>query len=485
MNLRAIFKIASSVLLVFGVSLAASCAVGWGMGDLPDARNALALSALVCLAPGLALRFALRKLQDASLSPRDGFVIVTVAWVLAGLVGALPYLLAGTIPTFSAAVFESVSGFSTTGASVLAVLETVPRGILFWRSTTHFLGGMGILLLCIAILPSLGTGGLQLYRAEVAGPTKDRLTPRLRDTARLLFGVYVLLCAAAAGLLMLGGMSLFDAVCHAFGAVATGGFSTRTASVAAYGSLYIELVIVTFMILGATNFVLHLNLLSGRGLKDYARDTEFRLFIGVWMAAVVAVAVNVTCARAEPFGQALRDSLFSVTSLLATAGFCTADFDRWPGFSRFILLLVMILGGCAGSTAGGIKQFRVAVIAKSIARRIKSLFHRQAVFSVKMNGEAVSESVISGILIFGLLYLAILALASAFMSLFTVDLATAVSSVIATTGGVGPGLSQVGPTQNYGALPAAGQWVLIVCMLAGRLEFYALFALFFPSFWRR
>ena len=483
MKIFTVLRVVSHVLLVLGIAMVVSVAVSLLMADPRLASDALLWSSIILLLPGIILRTYIPATRD--LSARDGLAIVTLSWFIAAVTGGLPYLFSGVIPGFTAAVFESVSGFTTTGASVIAAVEAVPKGILFWRATTHFLGGMGILLLCIAILPSLGTGGVQLYRAEMAGPTKDRLTPRLIDTARIMWTVYVLLCASEIALLRLGGMIWFDAVCHSFATVATGGFSTRTASIADYHSLYIERVIVVFMFLGAVSFVLHHQVLRGRSPLACLRDTEFRFFVLVLVVAVLSVAVNVCGVNGEPFGKALRESLFAVTSMSSTTGFSTADFDRWPAYSRFVLLVVMVFGGCAGSTAGGMKQFRVVVALKAVARRIRLLFQPQAVYTVKMNGELVAEPAVSSILAFCILYVAVLVAATAMMCLFVPDMVTALSAVIATTGGVGPGLGMVGPSQNYGGVPAAGQWVLIVCMLAGRLEFYTLLAILFPGFWRR
>ena len=483
MRILTVLRVLSSVLLVLGIAMVLSAAVSLLMSDSRPASDALLWSSVVLLLPGLALRIVIPAARD--LSARDGLAIVTLGWLAAAVTGALPYLLSGVIPGFTAAVFESVSGFTTTGASVIAVIEPVPKGILFWRATTHFLGGMGILLLCIAILPSLGTGGVQLYRAEMAGPTKDRLTPRLIDTARIMWKIYVLLCAAEVILLRAGGMCWFEAVCHSFATIATGGFSTRTASIADFHSLYIELVIAAFMFLGAVNFVLHHQLLRGRSPGIYLRDTEFRFFALVVALAVLSVAANVWLTSGCSSGRAVRNALFAVTSLISTTGFSTADFDRWPAYSKFILLIVMVFGGCAGSTAGGMKQFRVVVALRAVARRTRLLFRPQAVYTVKMNGEQVAEPVVSSILAFCVLYVAVLVTATAMMCLFIPDMVTALSAVIATTGGVGPGLAMVGPSRNYGCVPAAGQWVLVLCMLAGRLEFYTLLAVVFPGFWRK
>lgn len=483
MNPLSVLHEIGAVLVIISAALAACAGVGRLMGDPVVSLVALCGSAALALAAGVGLRFVGRRAPDLTI--RDGIGVVTFGWAAIGIFGALPYVGSGAIPDFTGAVFETISGFTTTGASVIPVPEDVPRGILLWRAMTHFLGGMGILLLCIAILPALGAGGMQLYRAEVAGPFKDRITPRLADTARLLWWIYVALCGVETILLRLGGMGWFDAVCHSFATLATGGFSTRTESVAAYHSAYIEGVVVLFMFLGACNFVLHHRLLSRGEVRGYLRDTEFRFFAILLLGITVAIALNLWISAGQPLGRALRDSLFSVTSLMSTTGFCTADFDRWSPFAKILLVLSMVVGGCVGSTSGGIKQLRVAVTLKALLRRIRQFYQPQAVVAVKVNGESMPASSVEAMVAYVVLYIVTLAAASAVMTLFTPDMMTAVTSVVATMGGVGPGLSAAGPTQNYAFLPAAGKWVLIGCMLLGRLEIFTLFAVATPRFWRR
>lgn len=482
MNSRVVIHIISFILVVVGAALGACFAASVYFNDPEPARFALMVSAAITMICGLSAWLATR--GEHELSWRDGIGVGTLGWLAVTLFGSLPYILSGVIPGFISALFETVSGFTTTGASVIAVVEPVPKGILLWRAMTHFLGGMGVLVLCVAVLPFLGVGGMQLYRAEVAGPSKDRLTPRIANTAKLLWGVYVLLCILEILLLRLGPMGWFDAICHSFATVATGGFSTRTISIAAYNSLYIECVTVVFMFLGATNFALHYAALRGN-LKVYGRDSEFRFFFVVWLIACGIVTLNTWHTVYSSAGEALRNSVFSVTSLLTSTGFSTANFDQWPATSKLVLLLTMVIGGCVGSTAGGIKYLRISVAVKKIARRVKLFMYPQAVVQIKINKEPVDDEIVSGILSFIVLYVIVLAVASGVMTVFTKDMVSAISAVIATTGGVGPGLGLVGPLQNYAAIPAGGKIVLIFCMLLGRLEFYTLLALFFPSFWKK
>ena len=482
MNARAVIHLIAYLLFMVALGLAACWLASVYFRDPAVARNALGYSALITLAVAGAAFVPTRGTID--LTWRDGIGVGTLGWIAAMAFGALPYILSGVIREPVSALFETISGFSTTGASVLAVLEPLPKGILLWRATTHFLGGMGILVLCVAILPILGGGGMPLYRAEVAGPSKDRLTPRITSTAKLLWGVYVLINGLEIVLLRFGGMSWFEAVCHSFATLATGGFSTRTVSIAAYNSLYIEIVIVVFMLIGAANYALHYRLLRGDA-RSVFRDSELRFFLGFWLIGCLLVTLVTWHSIYPTLGSALRNSVFSFTSLATTTGFATADFDQWPATAKMILLVAMLIGGCVGSTGGGIKHLRILVALKKIARRVRLFMHPQAVIQIKVNGDAVEEDIVSMILGYIVLYLLTMAVAATLMTLFTKDLLTAVSSVIATMGGVGPGFSAVGPLQNYAAIPSGGKIVLILCMLLGRLEFYTLLALFFPTFWKK
>jgi trk system potassium uptake protein TrkH len=349
---------------------------------------------------------------------------------------------------------------------------------------THFFGGMGVLVLCVAILPFLGVGGMQIYRAEMPGPSKDRLTPRIATTAKLLWGVYVFLCVVEAALLRLGGMSWFDAFCHAFATMATGGFSTRTASVAAYNSVYIESVIILFMFLAGVNFALNYRALRGRPLC-YFRDPEFRFYLGALLTATAAIFVNIYRSVYPSLGHAVRAALFQATSIMTTTGFCTEDSDCWPGASKIILVLLMFIGGCAGSTGGGMKNIRVFVLLKKVLREIRLFMQPQAVLKVKIGLEPVSQEVISHISAFFIVFVLVFAGGALAMTLFTPDLQTAVTSVIATLGNIGPGFGAVGAVQNYAAIPAGGKVCLTALMLLGRLELYTVLIVLLPSFWRR
>ncbi|MGD9782759.1 MAG: TrkH family potassium uptake protein [Kiritimatiellia bacterium] len=483
MNFKPVFHIVAWLLGVVGILMGACGFVSFLYGEPAPAWLALGQSAGGTVAVAALLGFLTRNGQE--LSRRDGLGVVTFGWLCAGIAGAVPYVLSGTIASPIAALFETVSGLTTTGASVIPVLEGVPKGILLWRATTHLIGGMGILVLAVAILPFAGTGGMQLFRAEKSGPTKDSIEPRMASTAKMLWGVYALLIVALIVLLRFGGMGGFDAVCHSFATLATGGFSTRTASIAAYDSVYIECVLMAFMILGALNFSHHYRALRGE-FSPWWKDSSTRFYLAVLGGAILFCAgVLHASATGQRWGETFRQASFTCVSLATTTGFCTADFDAWPGLSKALLLLLMLMGGCVGSTAGGIKAARVQMLLKTVAREIRLFMQPQAVIPVKMDRRLLDDDVLLPVLSFVALYLLAAAAGSLAMLGFAPDLATAVSSVLACMGGVGPGLSAVGPTLNYASLPGGGLATLIAMMLAGRLEFFALLVVFMPAFWRK
>lgn len=482
MNIRAVFKLISYILTVIGLGMAVCWAAALHYGDPPDAANAFRLAAAMTLVMAGVLWLLTRGPVD--LSWRDGIAVVTLGWLVVPAFGAGPFLFSGVLHNPVDAVFETVSGFTTCGASVFADVESLPKSVLLWRAFTHFFGGMGILVLCVAILPLLGVGGMQIYRAEVAGPTKDRLTPRIANTAKLLWSVYVLLCLIETLLLRLGGMSWLDSACHAVATIATGGFSTRNSSIGAYDSLYIEIVVVVFMMLGATNFVLFYRALRGDVLCFW-RDPEFRFFIGLWLVMIGVVTLNTRHQVYPTFGEAFRNSVFSVTTIVSTTGFATADFALWPTLSKALLVCVVLVGACAGSTGGAMKQIRFMVAIKAVLREIRLFMHPQAVVHVKLGKEPVEHATVASICAFVLLYLLTFTILTLVMVCFVPDFETAASAVAANMACCGPGLSAVGPMSNYGGLPDSGKIVLMLAMLLGRLEFYTMLALLFPSFWKR
>ena len=483
MNKRAVLHLVSYMTLVVGLSIMACALVSLLCGDARAVQFAFLKSGGLAVALSLACGWLTR--GGATLARRDGFGVVTIGWLLVAGVGALPYLFSGAIPEVVPAIFETVSGFTTTGATVVSDVESLPGGVLFWRALTHWYGGMGVLVLCVAILPFLGVGGMQVYRAEMPGPFKDRLAPQMTTTAKLLWGVYLLLTLLETLLLKwVGGMSWFDAVCHSFATVATGGFSTRNASLGAYDSAAIDIIATGFMFLAGVNFSLH-HLALTRKPGCYFRDPEFRAYCLLLLGGGLFLTFNAWGAGAASLGRSLRDAFFTGTSVMTTTGFCTADFDRWPDASRFVLLLMMFIGACAGSTGGGMKVVRVMVVVKSVLREIKVFMRPTAAIKVKLGSRPVEPDTVSHIGAFFMIFVLVFAVASFLMTFYTENLETAASSTIACLGNIGPGLSAVGPTQNYGAIPHGGQIVLIACMLLGRLELYTVLMLFMPGLWKR
>ncbi|HEX9778751.1 MAG TPA: TrkH family potassium uptake protein [Geopsychrobacteraceae bacterium] len=481
MNQTLTLRILGALLICLSGTLLLPLPFSFYYGD--GAWPAFLGSALICLLIGGLLFHFCKSRKEMSV--REGFAIVTFGWSFFALFGALPYLLSGAIPSPVDAVFETMSGFTTTGSTILTHIEGMPKSLLFWRALTHWLGGMGIIVLSLAILPMLGVGGMQLFKAEVPGPTADRLKPRIQDTATLLWGVYLLLTAVETLLLMLGGMTFFDAVCHAFATLATGGFSTRDASVAAYDSVYIDGVITLFMFLAGVNFTLHFQALRGR-LREFHRNEEFRCYLGITLfATLLLLLFNWSGGIYQSLGENLRYSLFQVCAILTTTGFGTADYEIWPVLTQYVLVLLMFIGGCAGSTGGGIKVVRILLLFKHAQVQVFRLIHPRAVRLVKLGNRPVDRDVMQAILGFFALFIGIFVTASLLMAACGMDLVSAASAVIACLANIGPALGSVGPTDNYAAVPTLGKGVLIFCMLMGRLELFTVLVLFFPSFWRK
>jgi trk system potassium uptake protein TrkH len=481
MNFRFLAFFCSLVMVAIGAGVAVSAGVGAAYGD-KDVVPLLVSGAagLVIGAPLLALS---QKARRAYIGFREGFVAVMMSWVVAALFGALPYVLTGVFGPVDA-LFESMSGFTTTGASVLTNYDQ-GHGIMFWRSLSHWYGGMGIVVLVIALLPAIGGGAIRLFAAESPGPTAERLTPRLRDTAKHLWYIYVGLSALEVLLLLAVGLGPYDALTHTFGTMATGGFSPHAASVGSFHSWSAELVIIIFMTLAGGNFAIYFAVLSGRRRAVF-RDPEFRLYVGILAVGTILVAVSLVVAKSHfSLVHALREALFQVVSIQTTTGYVTADFDAWNSFAKTLLLLLMFIGGCAGSTAGGIKVARFLVLSKDSGRMMARAVHPQAVIPVKVGRRVVPETVIAAILSFFFLYLVVFAAGTLLLASSNVSLVTAASAVAATLNNVGPGLELVGATLNYAPIAPFGKIVLIVMMLLGRLELLAVMLPFTRSFWSR
>ncbi len=481
MSIRPVAHVIAYLVGVTALAMLAGAGIAFYYGEAIAATSLLA-AAGISLLSAAATWFLTR--GNIDLSRRDGFGIAVFGWLFVSAFGSLPYLFSGVITSPVAAVFETMSGYTTTGASVLSNLEALPRGILFWRAMTHFFGGMGVLVLCVAILPFLKVGAMQIYRAEVPGPAKDRLTPRIAATAKLLWGAYVLFCVLQTAMLMLGGMSLFDSWCHACATMATGGFSPRTASVGAYDNAYFDIVMIFFMFLAGTNFALHLRLFSGKPFA-YFRDAEFRFYLLFWLAACLLLTFNIWGQTYDSFPKSLRAAFFQGTSIMTTTGFVTEDFNRWPAGSKMLLATLMFVGGCAGSTGGGVKNIRILTGIKAVFRELLIYMRPDAVKTVRIGGAPLKDRTVSNICAFLLIFVLLFAVGTLVMTAFTPDLGTAASSTIACLGNIGPGFNAVGARGNYAGIPDAGKSVLIVLMLLGRLELYTVLVIFMPSFWRK
>lgn len=444
----------------------------------------LVISGLTTSLIGIVMWLVNKKYDKQEISKREGFLIVTLGWIFMSAFGAIPFVIQGSIPSYTDAFFETMSGFTTTGASILKEVEVLPHGILFWRSMTHWIGGMGIILLSIAILPILGIGGMQLYQAEVAGPTKDKIHPRVKETAKRLWAIYVFFTFAETGLLLFGGMNLFDALCHSFGTLATGGFSTKTQSIAFFNSAYIEYVILFFMFIGGTNFTLHYFALHGK-IKSYFKDDEFKFYLSLILITVTLLTFYLIIANTTPIEITFRNVSFSILSILTSTGFATADYELWAPFSSTFFLIMLLLGACAGSTSGGVKMIRYQLLIKNSMAEVKRLLHPNAIVTVRHNGKAVPNEIIAKVSAFVLTYLGIFALGSLILAMTGLDIKSSMGSVAACMANIGPGLGQTGPVGNYSEITIFGKWLLSALMLLGRLELFTVLIIFSPAFWKK
>jgi len=442
----------------------------------------LVYSSLITAGCG-ALMIALTKRKNKNIGKREGFIVVSLSWIIMTFFGTLPFLMSGTITNITDAFFESMSGFTTTGASILLDIEAVPNGVLFWRSMTHWIGGMGIIVLTLAIIPLLGIGGMQLFSAEVPGPTKDKFHPKIKETAKRLWGIYILLTVGETIFLMFGEMNFFDAICHSFATMATGGFSTQNSSVANY-SAYTQYVIIVFMMLAGMNFTLHYFSLKGKFKKVFANE-ELRTYLLISLVATIIITLGLIIYLDESVEQAFRDSLFQVSSIITTTGFVSADYLLWPPFLWMILFLLMFVGGMAGSTGGGIKVVRQLLLFKNSRLELKRIVHPHAIIPVRINGKAVSPVVIDKVMAFFIFYMLIIAFGIFVMSMLGLNFETSVGSVVASIGNIGPGIGNVGPVLNYFYIPDIGKWLLSLLMLLGRLELFTVLILLAPSFWKK
>ena len=478
MNIRMVAQVLGTVLCTVAALLLLPALVCLLYKESP--LPFLAVTGMTALAGILLLRL---KPVNKKIYAGEGFVSVGLSWVLISAFGALPFTISGEIPNYINAFFETVSGFTTTGATILLDIEGMSRGCLFWRSFTHWIGGMGVLVFIMAVLPLAGTRSIHIMRAEVPGPTVGKLVPSARKTASILYAIYVVMTLVETGLLMLGGMSLFDALIHAFGTAGTGGFSSRALSVGYYGSAYIDVVITVFMILFGVNFNLYYLLLL-RKAAAVLKSEELRVYLGVILFAILTIALNILPGQAS-FPAALRYAGFQVASVISTTGYSTADFALWPTYSQWVLVLLMLIGACAGSTGGGIKVSRIMILCKAFRQELTKQHRPHSVSLVRLEGKPVPESTTHTTLVFFAGYLGILFLGSLVVSLDGFDVTTTFTGTLACLSNIGPGLGLVGPMGSFTAFSWLSKLTLSLCMLLGRLEIFPLLLLGVPSVWGR
>ena len=432
---------------------------------------------------GLLLAF-LGKGGERQLTRRDGYVLVSFAWVAFSLFGMLPFYIGGYIPDITNAFFETMSGFSSTGATILNNIESLPHGILFWRSMTQWIGGLGIIMFTIAVLPIFGISGLQVFAAEASGPTHDKVHPRIGITAKWIWSIYAGITALLVGLLMLGGMDWFDSICHAFATTGTGGFSTKQASVAHYSSPYIEYVISIFMFISGINFTLLL-LFVNRKFKKFISNAELKFYFGsvILFTAIIALVLYYTSRMGME--ESFRKSLFQVISLQTSTGSATDDYMKWTPVLWGLFTIIMLMGACAGSTTGGLKCIRMVILTKVSRNEFKHILHPNAVLPIRINKQVIPPSIVSTVLAFCFIYLIIIIVSTLLMMAMGVGTAESLGCVISSIGNMGPGLGETGPAYSWNALPDAAKWLLSFLMLLGRLELFTVLLLFTPDFWKR
>ena len=480
MNIRLVVNLLGKALAVEGALMLPSLLVSlyYDGGDW----LALLLAAMLVSAVGGALAMLVRPHND-NLRAREGFAAVALIWVFMSMLGALPFYFHGSIPVYTDCFFETVSGFTTTGATILKDVEALPRGLLFWRSFTHWVGGMGVLVLSLALIPHMGARSQHLLKAESTGPAPGKLVPHIGKSSKILYELYLALSIIHFAALLLCGLDWYDSLIHMFGSAGTGGFSNYNASVGHFQSPAVDAVTATFMLLFGVNFTMYYLLLN-KQWRMMLKNEELRLYLGIVAGSVVLIAINILPSVGN-WWEALRQSYFQVSSIITTTGYSTANFDLWPQLSRTILVVLMLLGACAGSTGGGIKMVRLALLFKAMARQVKQAIRPRSVATIKMDGRPVDEVTISRVLVFFFGYLLIILVAMLIVSVDNFSFETNLTAVLSAVSNIGPGLGAVGPTGNFAGFSILSKWVLSICMLVGRLEIYPILMLFAPSIWRK
>lgn len=481
-NGSVIAHVVSIIIIIMGVLMLPSLCFSFYYQE--DDFLPILISSAITLIAGGAILLSTKGSKDAEIKKRDGYLIVTLSWVSMAIFGMLPYLISGTIPNVSFAFFESMSGLTTTGASVLDDIESLPRGILFWRSMTQWIGGMGIIVLTIAILPLLGIGGMELFVAEAPGPTKDKIHPRIKETAKRLWAIYLILTISETIILMFCGMNFYDAINHSLTTNSTGGFSTKQDSIAAFNSPLIEMVIIFFMFIAGTNFTLIYFGFKGK-IGRFWQNDEFKWYLGAILGLIVILTPIIYFETQQTFLLSLRQVSFQVVSILTTTGYATADYTLWGSLATFIFFLMLFSGASAGSTSGGIKIVRIVLLMKNGFLEFKKRLHPNAVIPVHLNKQVVPPHIIYNLLAFIFLYLFIFVCGAVTMTALGETFDVALSSVATSLGNVGPGIAEVGPSSTFSSISDPGKWVLSFLMLFGRLELFTVALIFTPYYWRR
>lgn len=480
MNITAILNIIGHVMKyeIILLLIPFFVALFYGQGD----ANAFLYTVLLMIP--IALILIKIKGKKNEIYAKEGFLTVGLAWIVISFFGALPFVFSGAIPSLVDAFFEASSGFTTTGASILTEIQSLPKGILFWRSFTHWVGGMGFLIFILALMPTFSGNTIHLLKAESPGPTPGKIVPKIKQTAKILYAIYFVLTLIETIFLKGAGLSWYDSIIHALGTAGTGGFSNMNASVAAFNNPAVEWIITIFMLLFGVNFVLYFQLIRGN-IKAFFKSEELKWYLIAVFASIIIIAVNIIPFNHGDVTKSIRDSAFQVSSIVTTTGYATVNFNLWPTLSKVILIMLMFMGAMAGSTGGGIKTIRIVIIFKAIRREIDKILHPRRVKSVKIDGNVVEEETISGVFLFIFAYIIISLIAIFIVSFDNFDITTTVTSVIATLSNIGPGLEIVGPAGNFSVFSDLSKLVLSFCMLAGRLEIYPMLILFSPSLWKK
>ena len=489
MRLKPLFNIVGALLSILGFTMLIPLSISWWHKQ--SDFNGFLFSFFICVVVGLPLWYFTR--YKRNLTNRDGFAIVTFSWITTAIVGSLPFFISGAIPNITDAFFESMSGVTTTGASILGNISTMPHlengieslplGILFWRSFIQWIGGMGIIVFYIAILPLLGVGGVQLFKAEAPGPVSDKIKPRVRETAKFLWMVYIGITFIEVIVLRIAGMETFDSICHAFTTMPTGGFSTKNASIAYYDNPSIHYIIIFFMFIAGINFSLHFRAMTG-DIKVYFRDKEFVVYLLITLIISSIIFLTIANELNSFSNQFIRESLFATISLLTGTGYVLGNYELWPLFIQMILLTLMFVGGMGGSTTGGMKVIRVLLLVKYAALETRRMLHSRALIPVKIGKQLINEDVVRNTLGFFLFFMSAFIISTILLSTMGLDIESSIGAAASAMGNIGPALGDFGPTDNYALLPNPGKWLLSFCMLLGRLEIFTVMVLFSRTYWK-